>query len=80
VLHNVIRHSEATAVDIALELTRRSLVMRVQDNGKGFDLPSVDQGHGLNNLRHRSAQLDGQLRIETKPGHGTKIWFEVKFS
>lgn len=73
---NAIRHGRATSVRIAGGLDGERLLFSVRDNGCGFDpddCPGVLQGHfGLEGVRERAGLLDGQLKIESEPGKGTK--------
>jgi len=73
ILHNIVRHARATHVDIFIELSSRDFLMRIHDNGVGFDEAVVRAGNGLRNLRRRAAELEGALQIESRPGHGTIV-------
>jgi signal transduction histidine kinase len=77
-LTNVLKHSQATEVRISARPANRgtaqtSIVIRITDNGVGFDPEHARNGRGLNNLRHRAAALGGELRFQSKPGRGTSI-------
>jgi NarL family two-component system sensor histidine kinase LiaS len=73
-LANVLRHSEATHIDITLKHEQDAMILTIADNGRGFD-PNVPQqgGIGLHSMRERLANLGGTLTIESTPGHGTCI-------
>jgi signal transduction histidine kinase len=73
ILHNIVRHAKATRVDILIELSPRHFLMRVRDNGIGFDESTVRAGNGLKNLRRRAGDLRATLQIESRPGKGTEI-------
>jgi signal transduction histidine kinase len=62
-LHNITRHAEATEVAIKLKQTADSLVLTIQDNGKGFDPAAVTGGMGLTNLRRRAEKQQGRVDI-----------------
>jgi signal transduction histidine kinase len=75
---NVLKHSRATEVRISARPSIRDaehtgVVIRVTDNGRGFDTEQTARGRGLNNLRHRAAELGAKLHIESKPGRGTSV-------
>jgi PAS domain S-box-containing protein len=80
-LNNVIIHAEATQVNISLLNERHSVELRIQDDGRGFDPQDVPPGHmGISIMSERAAQIGGELRIESEPGHGTQIivtWFKT---
>ena len=78
-LTNVIRHSQATQVDILLELHSNRLILIIEDNGVGFD-PTIEQkggGLGLFGMLERTEMLGGHLVIESKPGKGTTLYIEI---
>ncbi len=78
-LTNVIRHAHATTASVVIE--RRSDRVRaiIEDDGCGFDPDSLHgDGHlGLNGIRERAELLNGQLIIESAPGHGTTLYVEI---
>ena len=74
-LVNVARHAHASIVHVTLDGSGGEVVLRVRDNGRGFDADSPrEQGSlGLIGLRERASLLSGELRIESAPGKGTVI-------
>ncbi len=76
-LNNVVKHAGACCVNIALDLQPDQLVLRVADDGSGFDLANLQLDHGrhlgLTSMRERAAELDGSLDLHTQPGAGTEI-------
>lgn len=75
-LANVVRHSRATETSVKLELDGPWLVVRVRDNGCGFE-PRTQAGHGLSNLRERMQQVGGQFECVSAPGQGATVTFRV---
>jgi signal transduction histidine kinase/ligand-binding sensor domain-containing protein len=73
VLHNVARHARATAVTIGVTGDDGRLSVRVEDDGVGFDAGRDGNGFGLQSLRRRVQELDGEFRIESEPGRGTIV-------
>ncbi len=71
ILNNTLRHSQATKVEIHVSMSNGTFLLRVKDNGKGFDQNTVKRGHGLNNLRARTKKIGGTLNINSTPGQGT---------
>ncbi len=80
-LSNVVKHAQATEVNIQLLGNREQITLIVQDNGKGFDENSTkrSQGNGLNNIKERTAILRGVCEIKSSPGNGTIINITVQF-
>jgi signal transduction histidine kinase len=71
---NALRHGAATQLHIRLHEEGGRLALLIQDNGTGFDLATVSSGgHGLTNFRARATLLGGDLKIESRPGHGTRV-------
>jgi signal transduction histidine kinase len=79
-LTNVVRHAEASAVNVNLEYEDHVLSLRVSDNGVGFDHVKVEQeglGLGLLGMKERFAQLSGELTIDSKAGEGATLCASV---
>lgn len=78
-LNNVVRHSEATSVLVRLEHSAESVLLEVEDNGKGFHLPGdwlelARTGHlGLVGMKERADAIGATLVIDSTPNQGTRI-------
>ncbi len=76
---NVIRHAQATRVDIRLRLEAERLLLEVEDNGVGFELPAdrltlAREGHlGLLGAYERARAIRGKLQVRSEPGEGTLV-------
>ena len=79
-LLNVARHAHASEVTISLRCGNR-LLLRVEDNGCGFDPSAVSKlpGLGLFGMRERIQALGGTLKIDSGPGMGTKLAIELPY-
>ena len=75
-LTNIARHAEATEVTITLERGRDSLVLRVSDDGRGFDGPPQEHG-GLRSMRERALLIDGALAVRGGRAGGVELRLEV---
>ena len=80
-LHNALRHSGARRVTVTLTGTpARGAVLRVRDDGRGFDPDSVRRAGrhlGLASMRDRAAAVGGTFTLESAPGKGTLVEMEV---
>lgn len=76
-LNNVIRHAQATEVEMQISQCNDSLKIVIADNGRGFDGKTIRRGNGLTNLRERLQALNGQCRIESQVGKGTSVEFTI---
>jgi signal transduction histidine kinase len=73
-ISNIARHAEANSVTIALEFGQKSVCLRVEDNGRGFEFDqSLNGSFGLLGMKERAALLDGALTIDSQPGSGTRL-------
>ena len=81
-LTNVARHANATRVEVVEQKVRDRLVLRMRDNGRGFDSedPSISKSLGLLGMRERAAILGGQVNIASAPGKGTTVtaWIPLR--
>lgn len=68
---NIVKHSAATRVAVALTAARGTLRLTIKDNGRGFAQNRPGGGFGLENIRQRIKHLGGQIVIESSPGAGT---------
>ncbi len=78
-LNNAMKHSEATKVLVQLTKTNETLVLTVEDNGKGFDKKLLEQnkGAGISNIESRVSYLNGQIEIDSNSATGTSIIIEI---
>lgn len=77
-LTNILKHANATEVNIRLENSGNNLQVQVTDNGKGFDPEQKSKGIGLQNMKVRAASVQGKLIMESAPGKGTKLLFTLQ--
>jgi len=78
ILHNVQKHAGATKVEIELTELDGAFVLRVRDNGVGFDSGVKARGHGLASLRRRAGLLHGRAIVESQPGQGATVTVTVR--
>lgn len=77
-LSNCVRHARATQATISLRLRGTRLRLTVTDNGIGFAAASLQRkGYGLATMETRARKLGGTLRIDSKPGKGTRLTAEL---
>lgn len=83
ILTNIVKHSQATQVNIQLFKRDNILVLTVSDNGIGFDTDKLNileehEAHfGLRNIQERVEFLGGKLYIDSAMGKGTEISVEI---
>ncbi|MFI5355907.1 MAG: sensor histidine kinase [Opitutales bacterium] len=71
---NSLRHGAATSLTIRLHRNDAEIGLLVRDDGRGFQPEAVPgPGHGLDNMRARAALAGATLRIDSRPGDGTRV-------
>ena len=81
-LTNVARHANPASVEVCLETQGDRMVLRIHDNGQGFDdtNPALSKSLGLLGMRERAVMLGGQVDISSTPGQGTSVtaWIPLR--
>ena len=75
-LNNAVRHSGARNAKVVVERLAESIVVRVTDDGRGFD-PVRSRGMGILGMEERVKRLGGTLRVESQPGKGAAVIAEL---
>jgi signal transduction histidine kinase len=71
---NAFKHSRANRITVNLTTEGAHLVLRVRDDGEGFDPASIrTRGYGLLGMRERIGQMQGSMEIVSAPGRGTEV-------
>lgn len=77
-VNNALKHAEATVISIQLQVINNNIVLKVSDNGIGFDLAEVnkpDRGIGIKNIESRISVIKGKIKFDVEKGRGSS--FEV---
>ena len=77
-LHNCEQHARAKAVRVMVRRYEQSLLLSIQDDGRGFD-PQIEKGMGLLGMQERIARLGGAFRVDSQPGQGTLLTASLPF-
>jgi signal transduction histidine kinase len=72
-LNNSLRHANATAISVRLQVKDSHLTLQVQDNGTGFEPRAVSTGMGLQTMKERAKVMGGDLAIDTREEQGTLV-------
>ena len=76
-LHNAAKYSDAGSITSELRIEGDMLILIVNDDGKGFNPDEAIKGNGLESMKVRSQELKGTFKIESTPGKGTRITFQL---
>lgn len=85
---NAIKHGHATRIDIDLNVHPGSILLRVRDDGRGFDVRHVGEvsgesppaHYGLSSMRQLAESAGGNLAISSVPRRGTQVTLHVPWS
>ena len=69
-LNNILKHAEASEVEISLKNENEQVELTIKDNGVGFDSTAKKTGIGLKNIQNRAQIYDGNVEIISSPGNG----------
>ena len=75
-VHNAVKYSKASKLDVFFELKENGYLLTVADDGLGFE-PGQKQGsgYGMANMKRRMEAIGGTMTLETAPGKGTRLLF-----
>jgi two-component system NarL family sensor kinase len=75
-LQNVVKHAQATQARVELRCDATSALLRVADDGRGFDIgarPDSETSYGLHSMTERAELIGGRLSVTSRPGIGTTV-------
>ncbi|MCB1130235.1 MAG: ATP-binding protein [Verrucomicrobiae bacterium] len=72
-INNAVKHGPPETIFLRITLEDGRLLVRIRDDGPGFDASSSSSGDGLDNLRRRMADSGGDCHIDSEPGTGTTV-------
>ena len=79
-IHNAVKHSGASEVNVHLHEKKKKLYILYKDNGRGINTGEVfDEGGGLglNSLKNRAEMLEGKMKFSSNEKAGTEYFFEI---
>ncbi|GAB2676369.1 HAMP domain-containing sensor histidine kinase [Paenibacillus thermoaerophilus] len=75
---NIVKHAQASRVELSLAERDSQIVLQLTDDGKGFVSGTAGQGrYGLSSMRERAEKLGGQFELLSRPGSGTRVEVRV---
>jgi hypothetical protein len=72
-MNNIAKYSCATQAAVHITTDDKNILIKITDNGKGFESNNIQKGNGLNNMQQRSSMLGGSCKFISSPGNGTMI-------
>lgn len=75
ILSNTLRHSQAENIEVSLQETGQNIILRIADDGVGFDPKGNDKtaSYGLANIKERALLLGGDAKVISAPNAGTTV-------
>ncbi|WP_417659936.1 sensor histidine kinase [Pseudidiomarina sp.] len=70
---NIVKHAQASQVDLAIYETSQGIVLKIKDDGIGFDVESIACGIGLQSLKDRALACGATLDIKSKSNCGCEV-------
>jgi signal transduction histidine kinase len=81
-LGNILKHAQATEVNVRVKRRVEHVILTIEDNGRGFTPDERSplfsrSGFGLTGMGERARLLGGELKVRSMPGKGTTVLFEI---
>jgi signal transduction histidine kinase len=77
-LQNAVKHGKCSEVQYRVKFDGIKMAVTISDNGRGFDKAKPGSGgNGMLNMQKRAQELGGTFEIESHPGKGTRVNFEI---
>ncbi|WP_431136319.1 tetratricopeptide repeat-containing sensor histidine kinase [Psychroserpens mesophilus] len=76
-IHNSLKHASATEIKVSIEQLKEQLKIIISDNGKGFQINTVEKGSGLINMKKRAKYIGGELAVISESNKGTQVIVKV---
>lgn len=78
-MNNILKYSKCDNVKLYFKLTGKELIVRLVDDGEGFEIDKVKLGRGLHGMRNRAKSINSEVEIISNQDKGTEIKFTGKF-
>lgn len=82
IFNNIIKHAQASQIEINAHIANETLYLSVKEDGIGFDYETIKDeklGMGLSSLQKRVAMINGVITINSAPQQGTSITIEIPY-
>jgi signal transduction histidine kinase len=76
-IKNIVKYADASEIEITVTQAQDTIMMRIYDNGKGFDVKTAKKGIGLSNIKKRAESFSGKFILNSAKGKGCEILLEL---
>ena len=72
-INNAIKYADAKKIEVQISKTNQNFIISIIDDGKGFDMNTIELGNGLSNMEKRMSEIDAKIHIKSELSKGTHI-------
>ena len=72
-VNNASKYAEASKIKVSISKDKTKFFISIKDDGKGFDIETVELGNGISNIKKRAKELCGKVEIDSVLGEGTTV-------
>lgn len=76
-MNNIAKYSKATEAQLKIEMKEKNLLVNISDNGVGFDIGNRKNGNGIENMKYRAKELNGEMKMFSDKDNGTAISIQI---
>jgi signal transduction histidine kinase len=77
-VNNSVKYAKGNLIQLSVYTSNGKLIIKVTDNGNGYDTSATTEGNGLKNIMNRSQQIGYKVTILSAEGQGTTVQLEKK--
>jgi len=72
-INNALKYSEAKHINVDFSAEEHTLVFKISDDGKGFDIQNIQMGNGINNMNKRAHDIAADIDVSSAINKGTQV-------
>ena len=76
-LKNILKHSKATFIEVDLNIINDNIILKITDNGIGFNANAKPAGIGFANIKRRVEFFYGIMKIQSSPDNGCTLEIKI---
>lgn len=80
IVQNTVKHAMADEFILKAEIKENLLLISCFDNGKGFDMNTIERRNGISNIEKRMKDVNGNVQFESHPGKGTAVTIKINLN
>ena len=77
---NAVKYSNGNRIEINIGHRGDEIKILIADNGKGFDIPTVQRGNGIDNMQKRADDIGAKLILQSKENEGASVFVQCKIT